>query len=335
MGPTGAGKSTFISTAIGRDIGIDHSLRSSTSRMSAIRVTIMDMQVVLVDTPGFDDTHLSDLDVLKMVSDWLQRTFEKGLKLSGILYMHRISDNRMARTSTKSLNMFRRLCGEENFKKVILTTTMWPDTSDREATSAALDREGELKRTYWLDMIKGGSRTLWFENTQKSAWRILDELIAPCAEQRPILIQHELVTLKKPLQDTVAGQQLYDTVKKLTESQMNNLRRIKEELKNTSDLEVMQVLLDELSVVREEREKAMLDRQWLEPTLVERLRRLLRVTRVSKPAATAPFEERSRSLFLEILQTPRGRFTRICELQGDEAQCLADFLGLVRTIVSD
>ena len=27
--------------------------------------------VILVDTPGFDDTYTSDLDILNMISDWL------------------------------------------------------------------------------------------------------------------------------------------------------------------------------------------------------------------------------------------------------------------------
>ncbi|KAF9441496.1 hypothetical protein P691DRAFT_779787 [Macrolepiota fuliginosa MF-IS2] len=334
MGPTGAGKSTFISTAIGRDNGVGHSLQSYTSQVSAIRVTIMETQVVLVDTPGFDDTYLSDLDILKMISDWLRRTFEVGLELSGLLYMHRISDNRMAGTPLKNLDMFRKLCGEEGFKKVVLTTTMWPDVDDREATGAAIEREDELKRLYWSDMIKGGSRTLRFENTQQSAWHILDKLITLRLTQRSILIQYELVTLGKHLPNTAAGQQLYGIIEKLVERQRDVLQRMREELKKTSDASTMQALVAELHEIREERENAVHEMQQLDWTLAGRLRRLLHGTprrsrRAPKPIITFPFEERSRSLFWEILRN-QDRITRICDLQGDDAQYLADFLDLLQ-----
>ena len=31
--------------------------------------------LVFVDTPGFDNTHKKDLDILKMVADWLKSTY--------------------------------------------------------------------------------------------------------------------------------------------------------------------------------------------------------------------------------------------------------------------
>lgn len=65
----------FISKATGRENGIGHGLESQTNSVTAIRVTFTDgVKVVLVDTPGFDDTCLSDLDVLKLISDWLKKS---------------------------------------------------------------------------------------------------------------------------------------------------------------------------------------------------------------------------------------------------------------------
>lgn len=50
-------------------------LESYTSQVRAVRLfndpTYGD-RLVLVDTPGFDDTHISDLEVLEMISKWLQ-----------------------------------------------------------------------------------------------------------------------------------------------------------------------------------------------------------------------------------------------------------------------
>ena len=55
-----------------------HNLESCTSKISIVRLSIPDVAVgdlVFVDTPGFDDTHKSDVDILKMVADWLKSTY--------------------------------------------------------------------------------------------------------------------------------------------------------------------------------------------------------------------------------------------------------------------
>lgn len=55
-----------------------HNLESCTSEVGIIRLSLPELSVndlVFVDTPGFDDTHKSDVDILKMVADWLKTTF--------------------------------------------------------------------------------------------------------------------------------------------------------------------------------------------------------------------------------------------------------------------
>ena len=69
--------------------------------------------------------------------------------LSGLLYFHRISDNRMAGTPLKNLRMFEELCGKNAFHSVILTTTMW-DEVDGETGE---ERERELKEKYCWSVI--------------------------------------------------------------------------------------------------------------------------------------------------------------------------------------
>lgn len=93
MGPTGAGKSTvrfftvgdtpcldnldsvqFIHSVTGHGSEyIGHGLKSFTSEIRTVRTTHPDdgRSVVLVDTPGFEDTHKSDEQILRMISDWL------------------------------------------------------------------------------------------------------------------------------------------------------------------------------------------------------------------------------------------------------------------------
>lgn len=52
-------------------------LASYTKQIQAVRVYDHPKyanRLVLVDTPGFDDTHRSDVEILKMISDWLKKT---------------------------------------------------------------------------------------------------------------------------------------------------------------------------------------------------------------------------------------------------------------------
>lgn len=95
VGPTGAGKSYVRGYLSGREsvgtyTGIQyidllagqsgrrtgHSLSATTTRIEAIRVkhpTYGD-RIVLVDTPGFNDTARTSMQVLQMISTWLQKT---------------------------------------------------------------------------------------------------------------------------------------------------------------------------------------------------------------------------------------------------------------------
>jgi len=149
MGPTGAGKSSFIGMATGGDIGVGHELESYTTEIQIIRFQFVDINVVFVDTPGFDDTHKSDVEILTMIADWLNTTYKRNIKLSGLLYFHRISDNRMAGTPLKNLRMFQELCGHNALRNIILTTTMWLDVE--EELGSVREKELEKKILEWDD----------------------------------------------------------------------------------------------------------------------------------------------------------------------------------------
>lgn len=40
-----------------------------------IKISFPDYEIVFVDTPGFDNNKTSDSDILKMISDWLEKTY--------------------------------------------------------------------------------------------------------------------------------------------------------------------------------------------------------------------------------------------------------------------
>ncbi|KAF9267000.1 hypothetical protein L218DRAFT_941614 [Marasmius fiardii PR-910] len=87
MGATGSGKTTFINAASGGTLRIGKGLRSCTSAVQLSPLFPLDgRQVILIDTPGFDDTNKSDYDILKMIAAFLASTYEHGQKLAGVIY---------------------------------------------------------------------------------------------------------------------------------------------------------------------------------------------------------------------------------------------------------
>ncbi|KXN84710.1 hypothetical protein AN958_12137 [Leucoagaricus sp. SymC.cos] len=160
MGPTGSGKSTFISTISGADQGV-HDLMSCTNEIKAMRVRVTredeDIDVVLVDTPGFDDTYKSDYEILQMISEWIKQAGYKNILLDGLLYLHRISDNRMAGTPLRNLEVFEKICGPQACTRVAMVTTMWDDVESEEMGDM---RERELVTSFWKPMIDRGSKVV-------------------------------------------------------------------------------------------------------------------------------------------------------------------------------
>jgi predicted GTPase len=75
MGPTGSGKSAFINLASGSELHVGETLESCTDEVNATAPFEFEgRQVVLVDTPGFDDTDKSDTDILLMISEYLAQS---------------------------------------------------------------------------------------------------------------------------------------------------------------------------------------------------------------------------------------------------------------------
>ena len=86
LGMTGVGKSTMIKELSGDEsIAIGHSQDSETSEVSATMCNINGEDIMLLDTPGFDDSRpeQSDTEVLKNIGTYLAATHLSGNKLSG------------------------------------------------------------------------------------------------------------------------------------------------------------------------------------------------------------------------------------------------------------
>ena len=73
----------MVTQLFNTNIGICH---IGTANMSLYKVSISVNPAYLVDSPGFDDTTLSDTAVLREISAALVRLYKKERKLNGLIY---------------------------------------------------------------------------------------------------------------------------------------------------------------------------------------------------------------------------------------------------------
>ncbi|KAI0394896.1 P-loop containing nucleoside triphosphate hydrolase protein [Xylariaceae sp. FL0594] len=229
MGMTGSGKTTFISKVTGRkDLNIGHSLTSCTRDIEVIETEIDGRVVRFVDTPGFSDTTMSDTDVLHLIAEYLVVAYKNEMKLSGIIYLHPISDTRVTHHATKNLEMFRKLTGEANLKNVMLATSMWDKVSPKEGQA----REEELKNKFWKLLLAYEAKAIRYGGTPESARYIAQQLMA----NKPfyVQIQQEMGKENKAVKDTEAGRQVMIELVRLKEEHQRELADMEAALKSTA-----------------------------------------------------------------------------------------------------
>jgi hypothetical protein len=178
-------------------------LSAGTSQCKAWEYAIDPGHVVqLVDTPGFNDTQRSDMDILASISDWLHL---HKTPITGIIYLHRITDKRFTGASHMNLNVMQAICGEHFLPHVVLCTTMWNSLPDARVFSEAEAREHELINSPGLlqPLLAKHARCMRYEGT-KTGTAILQALLDRPATHA-MNLQLELRDPNCALEDTAAG----------------------------------------------------------------------------------------------------------------------------------
>ncbi|KAL4063366.1 P-loop containing nucleoside triphosphate hydrolase protein [Scleroderma yunnanense] len=232
MGPTGSGKSNFINklTGMPRDDAAND-LMSCTKDLEEFRVSTSSGTYVFVDTPGFDDTCRSDREILEMIAHWLEEKYRGNIKLSGLIYTHCIMETRMSSSICKNLDMFGRLCGDKAAQRVRLVTTMWDSMTPTDRNNAG-GKASQLEQKFWKPLIKSGARHRRFNNTQQSAWEIINDVTG---DSVVLLLQEELVDAKRKLNETTAGRALYSQQERLLQKQKVTIKQLSDEAKVQQD----------------------------------------------------------------------------------------------------
>ncbi|KAK3353303.1 hypothetical protein B0T25DRAFT_207900 [Lasiosphaeria hispida] len=232
MGVTGVGKSNFISHFNGK-AKVGRKLKSKTSKIGVFEASIDGHGIYLVDTPGFDDTNLSDIEVLRKLALWLTDTDKRNVHLAGIVYLHRISDLRMNGSAMKNLRMFRKLCGPEALSHVVLATTMWDTVSKRSGEKRL--KELRTNPDYWAGMIKEGSKIFRQDNGLDSATTIIRHIHSLCSTPGAkgsgnvrLKIQTEMAG-GSLLNQTAAGMVIEEEMKKLQDKHTKEMQTLQDE----------------------------------------------------------------------------------------------------------
>ncbi|KAG6826273.1 hypothetical protein H0H92_000466, partial [Tricholoma furcatifolium] len=131
IGPTGSGKSTFISYLAGQVIGLaEQRSESTTTQIQHLIIphpTDESRRIILVDTPGFDDSYTPDFEILERVATWIGQSYNTATKFTGVVYLHAMNQPRMFGTAQRTLNVLDQLMGGSATKNIVLATTTWGD----------------------------------------------------------------------------------------------------------------------------------------------------------------------------------------------------------------
>ncbi|KAK0734257.1 hypothetical protein B0T26DRAFT_630990 [Lasiosphaeria miniovina] len=225
MGMTGSGKSTFISYFCDT-AAAGHGLRSVTAQVEA------HVSLILVDTPGFDDTTRSDTEVLREIASWLAVTYAHDIKLAGVVYLHGIQMPRVGGPAHTNMRLFRDLCGDESMASVALVTTHWSRSSEERVAQQQRYDELVSDDAFWRGMVQRGARAFKHDRGPMSARRIVEHLLGRDAEVNDgrgigLRVQREIAggaTLDRTAVG-VAIEARIEAMQAAYESQLGDLRR--------------------------------------------------------------------------------------------------------------
>jgi hypothetical protein len=143
------------------------------------------------------------------------------MTLGGVIYLQSIAEKRMGGTTRRNLDMFRQLCGNNASARIVLGTTNWGEVDE----NVGKKREEQLVQTFWETMTASGSKSLRFNQTERSARAFLDAILGQLKfdgneeimNDNVLRIQSELVDLERRIPETAAGKELLYTLEQLRE----------------------------------------------------------------------------------------------------------------------
>ncbi|KAG2023955.1 TKL/TKL-ccin protein kinase [Coprinopsis cinerea AmutBmut pab1-1] len=237
MGATGAGKSTFI------NLFFDKTVAKTSDSLNSCTADVKDYpgpwrkdlsrRIVLVDTPGFNDSHEDEAEILRRVSVWLAKAYDDGMRVAGVIYLSDIAQKRVYGSTRLNLTMLQKLCGDDFYPRIVMATSHW----DEVPLHVGEPREEQLRENFWAEIIGKGGKT-WRIITRDDALAAIDSIAEEHRRRGlqtdsgtstsssgttvnedaiALLLQRELVELDKIIPATGAGKELKGNIRNLLE----------------------------------------------------------------------------------------------------------------------
>ncbi|KAF2210299.1 hypothetical protein CERZMDRAFT_91209 [Cercospora zeae-maydis SCOH1-5] len=191
----------------------------------------------------------------------MQDTYNEGSLLSGIIYLHRITDIRMEGPSLKNLRMMKKLCGSQTLRNVVLATTMWENMTP----DAGMQRKKELEHNFWKDLLDEGAKIARVTNQSGEEAR---SLVRAVMKNRPTstVLQDELHN-GLSLAQTEAGREIKLEIakleRKLRAEHKEELNELKAAQRNRNKQLIME-LRNENAITRHKLERLEAKKRQLE-----------------------------------------------------------------------
>lgn len=204
-------------------------MKPGTKDIEEFRCRIDGKEIVLLDTPGFDDTYDSDADILERIAEYLHSSYQSGTLLSGMILLQPININRLTLSERKRTRLFKKVLGENAYHRVIIGTTMWDNMVNVEQGNMNRN-ERKTRDDVWGDMTALGARVIDHRDTTESAHNIIRQIIRSNTRVQ-LKLQQEL-SGNGNLYETSAGKQLDEDLGDM----INYLRRELAKLRNDNDV---------------------------------------------------------------------------------------------------
>lgn len=189
--------------------------------------------VMVVDTPGFDDdtVGVTDADTLHQIAKMLTKQCDMKMRLKGIIYLQRISDNRIGHSGRRALRILREICGDSALENVILTTTRWGENRDGHDE----ERETYLLEDVWDPLLRMRAGKQRYHGTPDSAIGIVQDLLG--RDEVLLDIQKEIFDGRE-LGKTSAGALVTGNLEELQvelEKSLREIDRLRRQLSNNDE----------------------------------------------------------------------------------------------------
>jgi hypothetical protein len=205
---------------------------------------------------------------LEEINRCLTEYFMRKARVTGVIYVHAITEPRMRGSAMKNLRMFRQVVGDEHMKHCSLVTTKW----SKQNKDLSQTREDELRNgdTFWKPLLKKGATIKQFNDTRKSAM----EIIAPftLCDKFLMKLTKEYNLEGKPLDMTDAGREVSDDIEKAKKAHKEEIALLKEEraraLKDKDD-EMIKLIDDERRQLQSKIDEMKEGQELLKKTLAD------------------------------------------------------------------